>query len=60
MKKNNQEEEQTEPFDFSRFEESAIAGLQSGQPLFGEGGVLKRLVKHLIEASLEGELYSNS
>lgn len=56
MKKNNQEEEQTEPFDFSSFEESAIAGLQSGQPLFGEGGVLKRLVKHLIEASLEGEL----
>lgn len=43
-------------FDFKSFEESAIAGLQSGQPFFGEGGILKGLVKHLIESSLEGEL----
>jgi putative transposase len=52
----NKKEEQEAGFDFNSFEDSAIAGLQSGQPLFGEGGVLKRLVKHLIEASLEGEL----
>lgn len=54
MKKKKAEQE--EGFDFKSFEDSAIAGLQSGQPLFGEGGVLKRLVKHLVEASLEGEL----
>jgi len=54
MKK--KKEEQEDGFDFKSFEDSAIAGLQSGQPLFGEGGVLKRLVKHLVEASLEGEL----
>jgi putative transposase len=52
----NKKEEQEAGFDFNSFEDSAIAGLQSGQPLFGEGGVLKGLVKHLIEASLEGEL----
>lgn len=54
MKKKKEEKE--EIFDFQSFEDSAIAGLQTGQPLFGEGGVLKRLVKHLVEASLEGEL----
>ena len=54
MKKNQENKEET--FDFKKFEEAAIAGLQTGQPLFGEGGVLKRLVKHLVESSLEGEL----
>ena len=54
MKKEKDKKE--EVFDFKSFEDSAIAGLQTGQPLFGEGGVLKGLVKHLVEASLEGEL----
>ncbi|NRA52159.1 MAG: IS256 family transposase [Phaeodactylibacter sp.] len=43
-------------FDFSSFEASAINALQSGKPLLGTEGVLKDLVRHLIEASLEGEL----
>jgi transposase-like protein len=51
-----EEEKEKAPFDFSEFEKSAISGLQSGQPLFGEGGILKQLVKHLVEASIEGEL----
>lgn len=50
------EETKKEGFDFSGFEKSAISGLQSGKPLFGEGGLLKSLVKHLVEASIEGEL----
>lgn len=43
-------------FDFSCFEASAIEALQSGKPLLGRDGVLKDLVRHLVEASLEGEL----
>ena len=43
-------------FDFSSFEASAIEALQSGKPLLGRDGVLKDLVRHLVEASLEGEL----
>lgn len=54
MKK--QTEERESEFDFSQFESDAITSLQSGSPLFGEGGILKGLVKHLLEASLEGEL----
>ena len=48
--------EKREDFDFESFQDSAIAGLQSGQPLFGEQGLLKTLVKHLVEAALEGEM----
>ena len=48
--------EKREDFDFESFQDSAIAGLQSGQPLFGEQGLLKNLVKHLVEAALEGEM----
>lgn len=56
MKTKHDEMSGEERFDYKSFEASAIAGLQSGQPLFGEGGILKRMVKHLIESSLEGEL----
>ena len=45
-----------EAFEYTSFEASAIASLQEGKPLFGEGGVLKDLVRHLVEASLEGEM----
>ena len=50
------QDKKREDFDFESFEESAISGLQSGRPLFGEGGILQELVKHLVEASIEGEL----
>lgn len=48
--------EKIKDFDFKSFEEEAIKGLQQGDPLLGTGGVLKQLIKHLVEASLEGEL----
>lgn len=43
-------------FDYKKFEESALAGLQRGQGLVGEEGILKDLIKHLVESSLQGEL----
>ena len=43
-------------FDYKSFEASAIAGLQSGQGLVGENGLLKELMSHLVQSSLEGEL----
>jgi putative transposase len=46
----------TEKFDFKTFEAEAIAGLQSGKPLLGSGGIMTSFIKHLVEASLEGEL----
>ncbi|QQS27979.1 MAG: IS256 family transposase [Sphingobacteriales bacterium] len=49
-------EECKESFDIKSFEKEAILGLQSGKPLLGSEGILKRLIKHLIEASLEGEM----
>ena len=56
MKESHNQAKPHEIFDFKSFEEAAISGLQSGLPLFGDGGILKALVKHLVEASLEGEL----
>lgn len=43
-------------FDLKSFESEAILGLQSGKPLLGSGGILNSFIKHLVEASLEGEL----
>lgn len=43
-------------FDYKEFEKSAIEGLQSGQGLVGENGLLKELMSHLVQSSLEGEL----
>ena len=43
-------------FDYEKFEKSAISGLQSGQGLVGSDGLLKELMSHLVESSLEGEL----
>ncbi len=43
-------------FDYKKFEASALSGLQNGQGLVGEKGILKDLIKHLVESSLQGEL----
>lgn len=43
-------------FDYEAFEKLAISGLQSGQGLVGSEGLLKELMSHLVESSLEGEL----
>jgi len=43
-------------FDYKKFEEEALAGLQSGKGLIGEDGILRELMRHLVQSSLEGEL----
>lgn len=43
-------------FDYEKFESEALSGLQSGKGLVGTEGVLKDLIKHLVESALEGEL----
>lgn len=45
-----------EDFDYKKFEAKALLGLQNGQGLVGEKGILKELIKHLVESSLQGEL----
>lgn len=46
----------SDKFDYKKFEEAALKGLQEGQGLVGENGLLKDLIKHLVESSLQGEL----
>jgi putative transposase len=43
-------------FDFSQFQQEAIAGLKSGQSLTGKDGILTPLIKEILEAALEGEI----
>ena len=43
-------------FDYKKFESLALSGLQKGQGLVGDNGILKDLIKHLVESSLQGEL----
>jgi len=50
MEKNNK------PFDFDAFAKQAAEDLKAGKPMVGRDGVFTPLLKHLIEASLEGEL----
>lgn len=48
--------EETEKFDYEKFEQSALEGLRNGKRLEGKEGVLAPLLKRLIEAGLQGEL----
>ena len=43
-------------FDYDSFEQAAIAGLQNGAGLVGEGGVLTSLIQRLVNAALSGEM----
>ena len=43
-------------FDYEEFERQALAGIQKGQNLVGENGLLKELMSHLVQSSLEGEM----
>lgn len=43
-------------FDYASFEAEALSGLMTGKPLVGKEGLLKGLMKHLVESALEGEL----
>lgn len=47
---------QNKDFDFAEFEAEAIKKLATGEPLFGDSGVLMPVIKRVIEASLEGEI----
>ena len=51
-KKRNKESE----FDYASFKSSALESLQAGEPLLGEGGILKDLIKDLVEGALDGEM----
>ncbi len=46
-------------FDFSQFQQEAIAKLKSGQALTGKDGILTPLIKEILEAALEGEMDSH-
>lgn len=43
-------------FDFEDFKKEAIKGMYAGKPLNGEKGIFAPLLKHFLEAALEGEL----
>ena len=47
--------EKTE-FDFEKFKAEAIKGMYAGKPMNGEKGIFAPLLKHFLEAALEGEL----
>ena len=49
-------ESQNKSFDFDAFAKRAAEELKAGKPMVGRDGVFTPLLKHLIEASLEGEL----
>lgn len=46
-------------FDFEAFKKQAIEGMYAGKPLNGEKGIFAPLLKHFLEAALEGELHSH-
>lgn len=46
----------TEPFDFDSFKQEAMKELYAGKPIMGEGGIFTPLLKHFLEATLQGEL----
>ena len=46
-------------FDFEAFKKQAIEGMYAGRPLNGEKGIFAPLLKHFLEAALEGELQAH-
>jgi len=46
-------------FDFELFKKQAIEGMYAGKPLNGEKGIFAPLLKHFLEAALEGELQAH-
>ena len=49
-------ESKAEPFDYSKFEQEAIAGLYEGRDLVGSDGVLTAMIQRIINAALSGEV----
>jgi putative transposase len=50
------EMERKEQFDFESFKEGAMQDLYAGKPLMGEQGIFTPLLKHFLEATLQGEM----
>jgi len=50
------QEENTVIFDYESFQKQALEQLQEGKPLMGEKGIFAPLLKHFLEASLQGEM----
>lgn len=48
--------EDTSPRKFADFEDDIVQGLLSGKPLSGKGGVLAKLIKHVVETAMDAEL----
>lgn len=48
--------EKTETFNFESFKSEAMKELYAGKPLMGEGGIFTPLLKHFLEAGLQGEM----
>ena len=46
----------TEPFDFDSFKQEAMKELYKGKPLMGENVIFTPLLKHFLEATLQGEM----
>lgn len=46
----------TELFDFDSFKQEAMKELYKGKPLMGEDGIFTPLLKHFLEATLQGEM----
>ena len=51
--------EKEQGFDFESFKSRAMQDLYSGKPLMGEGGIFTPLLKHFLEATLQGEMDSH-
>jgi putative transposase len=47
---------QNDSFDYESFKQEALKELYAGKPLMGEGGIFTPLLKHFLEATLQGEL----
>jgi putative transposase len=48
--------EKVETFNFESFKNEAMKELYAGKPLMGEGGIFTPLLKHFLEACLQGEM----
>ena len=46
-------------FNFEDFKKEAIKGMYEGKPLNGEKGIFAPLLKHFLEAALQGEMDSH-
>jgi len=48
--------QKTEEFNFEDFKQEAIKGMYAGKPFNGERGIFAPLMKHFLEAALQGEM----